>query len=53
MPIQSVNRALAILNAYSINEAQLGVTELSHRLGLHKSTVHRLLASQPQVQSGY
>ncbi|WP_455286469.1 helix-turn-helix domain-containing protein, partial [[Eubacterium] cellulosolvens] len=36
---------MSILNAFSINEAQLGVTELSHRLGLHKSTVHRLLAS--------
>ena len=45
MPIQSVDRAVAILNAFSTNEAQLGVTELSHRLGLHKSTVHRLLAS--------
>ena len=45
MPIQSVDRAVAILNAFSIHEAQLGVTELSHRLGLHKSTVHRLLAS--------
>ena len=45
MPIQSVDRAISILNAFTINEAQLGVTELSHRLGLHKSTVHRLLAS--------
>ncbi len=45
MPIQSVDRAIAILNAFGIHEAQLGVTELSHRLGLHKSTVHRLLAS--------
>jgi DNA-binding IclR family transcriptional regulator len=45
MPIQSVNRAIAILDAFSINEPELGVTELSHRLGLHKSTVHRLLAS--------
>jgi IclR family acetate operon transcriptional repressor len=45
MPIQSVGRAISILNAFSITEAQLGVTELSHRLGLHKSTVHRLLAS--------
>jgi DNA-binding IclR family transcriptional regulator len=45
MPIQSVDRAVAILSAFNINEAQLGVTELSHRLGLHKSTVHRLLAS--------
>lgn len=45
MPIQSVDRAISILNAFSITDAQLGVTELSHRLGLHKSTVHRLLAS--------
>lgn len=45
MPIQSVNRAIAILNAFTIDDAQLGVTDLSRRLGLHKSTVHRLLAS--------
>jgi DNA-binding IclR family transcriptional regulator len=45
MPTQSVDRAIAVLKAYSVSEPVLGVTELSNRLGLHKSTVHRLLAS--------
>ncbi len=45
MPIQSIDRAIAILDAFRIDEVQLGVTELSNRLGLHKSTVHRLLAA--------
>ena len=45
MPVQSVDRAIAILRAFSTGESRLGVTELSRRLDLHKSTVHRLLAS--------
>jgi DNA-binding IclR family transcriptional regulator len=45
MPIQSVRRAVAILNQFSVDEPELGVTQLSEKLGLHKSTVHRLLAS--------
>jgi IclR family KDG regulon transcriptional repressor len=45
MPTQSVDRAIAVLTAYSIEEPVLGVTQLSQRLGLHKSTVHRLLTS--------
>ena len=45
MPIQSVRRAIAILREFSVDEPELGVTELSERLGLHKSTVHRLLTS--------
>ena len=45
MPIQSVRRSTAILRQFSVEEPELGVTELSDRLGLHKSTVHRLLTS--------
>ena len=45
MPVQSVDRAVAILNALSASEGHLGVTELSNQLDLHKSTVHRLLVS--------
>jgi DNA-binding IclR family transcriptional regulator len=45
MPIQSVRRAIAILREFSVDEPELGVTQLSERLDLHKSTVHRLLAS--------
>ena len=45
MPVQSVDRAVAILDALMAEGDYLGVTELSNELGLHKSTVHRLLAS--------
>jgi DNA-binding IclR family transcriptional regulator len=43
--VQSIERAIAILKAFSLEEEELGVTELSQRLNLHKSTVSRLLAS--------
>ena len=43
--IQSVERAVAILNAFSAEEPELGVTELADRLDLHKSTVHRFLVN--------
>lgn len=40
---RAVDRALAVLCAFSRETPTLGVTELSERLGLTKSTVHRLL----------
>ena len=43
--IQSVSRALDILEAFTPNEGELGVTELSRRLKLHKNNVFRLLAT--------
>lgn len=43
--IQSIERAVAILNAFSIEEPELGVTELAERLELHKSTVHRFMVN--------
>jgi len=48
MRVQSVDRAVAILREFSVDESLLGVTQLSERLDLHKSTVHRLLASLVQ-----
>ncbi len=48
MRVQSVDRATAILREFSVDEPLLGVTQLSDRLDLHKSTVHRLLASLVQ-----
>jgi IclR family acetate operon transcriptional repressor len=48
MPTQSVDRAIAILKQFSAEEPELGVSELSRRLGLTKTTVHRLLASLVQ-----
>jgi DNA-binding IclR family transcriptional regulator len=43
--IQSVSRALDILEAFTPAEGELGVTELSRRLKLHKNNVFRLLAT--------
>ena len=41
--VQSVERALSILTVLGSNSGGLGVTKISNELGLHKSTVHRLL----------
>lgn len=44
MPIiQAVDRALKILDLFDEHETELKITEISARLGLHKSTVHSLL----------
>ncbi len=43
--IQSVDRALQILETFSREKKELGVTELSNILGLHKSTTFGLLAT--------
>lgn len=43
--LQSVRNAARLLKEFSGVDKQLGVTELAARLGLGKSTVHRLLAT--------
>lgn len=44
MPIiQSLDRALQILDLFDDHHRELKITEISLRLGLHKSTVHSLL----------
>ena len=43
--VQSVEKAIEILHTFGHAEPELGVMELSRRLGLHKSTVSRLLAT--------
>lgn len=43
--IQSVERAAAILRSFTDADPELGVTTLSGRLGVHKSTVSRLLST--------
>lgn len=47
-PIQSVSRAIAVLRCFSEAEPELRVTELAHRLDLHKSTISRILATLEQ-----
>ncbi len=43
--VQSVERAVKILEELALEKEGLGVTELSHRVDMHKSTVHRLLTT--------
>lgn len=43
--IQSIQRATAVLRSFTEAEPELGVMELSQRLGLHKSTVSRILST--------
>ncbi len=44
-PVQSIQRAVAILRCFSESEPELSVTELSQRLNLHKSTISRILGT--------
>lgn len=46
--IQSVHRAAAILRSFTKTDSELGVTTLSEQLGLHKSTISRLLSTLEQ-----
>lgn len=43
--VQSADKALAILAAFDEGRPDLGVSELAAELGMHKSTVSRLLAA--------
>jgi IclR family KDG regulon transcriptional repressor len=47
--IQSVGRALAILEQFSHDERTLGVTEIAKRVGIHKSTCFGLLHTLQQL----
>lgn len=44
-PVESVRRALRVLNCFSAEQPELGVTELARMLVMHKSTIHRLLVT--------
>ncbi len=43
--LSSVTSALLVLKAFSAEEAEIGISSLAKRLGLAKSTVHRLAAT--------
>lgn len=49
--VQSVDRALSILEVLSDYEEGMGITEISSKIDLHKSTVHRLLLTL--IKKGY
>ena len=42
---RSVERALTILHTFVVGEAEIGLSDISGRVGLHQSTVFRLLAT--------
>jgi IclR family transcriptional regulator, acetate operon repressor len=42
---QAVRRAIAVLKAFSDDAPEMGVTEVSRKVSLHKSTVYRLLSA--------
>lgn len=44
-PIRAVGRALDVLLCFSREEPELSLTEIAERVELHKSTVHRVLAT--------
>lgn len=49
MPIiQSVDRALRILDLFDEHTTELKITDISDQMGLHKSTVHSLLKTLQQ-----
>jgi IclR family acetate operon transcriptional repressor len=43
--VQSIDRAVRLLKAFTVDEPEIGVGELSRRVDLPKSTVYRLLSS--------
>ena len=43
--VESVRRALRILRCFSIDVPELGVSDIARQLGMHKSTVYRLLST--------
>ena len=43
--VQSVERAIAVLKSFSLERPERGVSELGRELGLHKSTVSRLMGT--------
>lgn len=51
MSIDALRKGLELLQCFSATVPAWGVTELSSRLGLHKSRVHRIL--QTLVQAGF
>ena len=49
--VQSIDRALDVIEVLSGESDGLGVTEIANRIGLHKSTAHRIITTM--VNRGY
>ncbi len=46
--VQTIDRVGAIINCFSHQDSYLGLTQISSRIGLPKSTTHRLVSSMEQ-----
>ena len=51
--VQTVDRALQLLQAFESPEQELGVTELAGALGVHKSTASRLAATLAPAETNW
>lgn len=49
--VQSIERAFEIIEALAVEPKGLSITQLSQKLSLHKTTVHRIL--QTLLNRGY
>lgn len=47
--LNTVVRAVSVLDVFMNSEGELGVTEVARRLGLHKSVTHRLIATLSEL----
>lgn len=47
--VKSLTKALHILECFTVKEPELGITELSQRLGLNKSNVHNIISTFEQA----
>lgn len=43
--VKSLEKSIKILECFSIKEPELGITEISHLLGLNKSNVHNIIST--------
>ncbi len=46
--VKSLHKAIAVLECFTPQEPELSITEISARLGLHKSTVHNIVSTFEQ-----
>jgi DNA-binding IclR family transcriptional regulator len=49
--VRAIERALQILDCFDARNPDLGLTEIAQRVGLHKATTHRIVATL--LNSGY
>lgn len=43
--VKSLEKSLKVLECFSVEEPELGITEISQRLGLYKSNVHNIVST--------